>query len=45
LVKGFRRVRLFVSDLYFMLILALDKDNVLTVAEIIIIHDLTNHYQ
>jgi len=41
-LKGFYSVRV---DYSYRLILALDKDNVLTVSEIITIHDLTNHYQ
>jgi len=41
-LKGFYSVRV---DYSYRLILALDKDNILTVTEIITIHDLTNHYQ
>lgn len=41
-LKGFYSVRV---DYSYRLILAVDKDNVVTVSEIITIHDLTNHYQ
>lgn len=40
--KGFYSVRV---DYSYRLILALDKNDVVTVSEIITIHDLTNHYQ
>ena len=41
-LKGFYSVRV---DYSYRLILALNKDDILTIAEIITIHDLTNHYQ
>jgi len=41
-LKGFFSV---IMDYSYRLILALDKDNILTVTEIITKHDLTNHYQ
>ncbi|MBN9383411.1 MAG: type II toxin-antitoxin system RelE/ParE family toxin [Chitinophagaceae bacterium] len=41
-LKGFYSVRV---DYSYRLLLTIDKKDVITVAEILIIHDLTNHYQ